>query len=82
MMKCKDCKYCKDRARLGNLRGAFHCEHPNMRAILRYFNEHRLSKMPGFIAFSVSSKRYEPDIKTSPAWCPYKLEKKEEGGKC
>ena len=77
MLKCKDCKYCKDRAHTGNARGAFYCEHPHQTKIIRYFNEHRLSKMPGFIAFSVNSMIYEPNIKTSPVWCPYKLEKKE-----
>ncbi len=73
-IKCADCECCKDLRGFGNTRGSFYCEHHNNDYISKYFKEHKISKMQGFIGFG---KRYEnkPDIKTSPAWCPKKARK-------
>lgn len=70
-IKCADCEHCTDIRGLGNTRGSFHCEHPNKDYINKYFKEHKIQKMPGFIGFGEKYKSV-PSIKTSPAWCPKK----------
>lgn len=71
-IKCSECEYCIGYQNDYATRTGFHCEMPNsVDYIRRYFEEHRIQKMEGFIGFS---KPYEskPQIKTSPAWCPKK----------
>ncbi len=74
-IKCVGCEHCKDFRGYGNTRGSFHCDHPNKEYINKYFADHRIHKMQGFIGFG---KPFEdkPSIKTSPAWCPKKAEDK------
>lgn len=70
-IKCVGCEYCTDVRRCGNTRGSFMCNHPDGDYMRKYFEEHNIHKMVGFIGFG---KRFEdkPSIKTSPAWCPKK----------
>lgn len=67
--KCSECEYCKELRPAGNTRSNFMCKHPDDVYIRKYFEEHKITKMHGFIGFG---KRFSdvPPIKTSPAWCP------------
>lgn len=68
-IRCGECEHCKEYRRTGNSRSEYSCGHPDKRYILDYFRDHRITKMPGFIAFG---KPEEVPVKTSPAWCPRK----------
>lgn len=70
-IRCIGCEHCKDLRNIGNTRGSFHCKHHDQDYIYKYFKEHNIQKMPGFVGFG---KPFEdkPSIKTSPAWCPKK----------
>lgn len=76
-VKCKGCEYCVDNRRSGNIRGSFHCDHPDQAHIIKYFKEHGIHKMEGFISFGESYSS-NPSIKSSPKWCPKKVEDKDE----
>ena len=69
---CKNCEYCKNTGSGRNAtRGSFFCEHPDKNYISEYFKTHRIYRMFAFIDFS-KPYRDEPEIKTSPRWCPKK----------
>ena len=67
--KCSECEYCREYRKIGNTRSSFTCGHPDGEYIRKYFQEHRISKMEGFIGYGKSFSEEFP-IKTSPAWCP------------
>ena len=70
-IKCSECEYCKGKRKTGNTRNSFTCEHPDTEHIKKYFREHRITKMEGFIEYGKPFSGEVP-IKTSPAWCPKK----------
>lgn len=70
-IKCSECEYCKGYSKGYAHRKQFYCEHENQQYINSYFESHKISKKPGFIAFS-AVYGCKPTIKTSPAWCPKK----------
>lgn len=70
-IKCSECDYCSGLRRFGNTRTSFTCSHPDHGYIRNYFNEKRMSKMPGFLGYGASYSDVVP-IKTAPAWCPKK----------
>ena len=72
MQKCKydNYKYC--RSYIYNTKYVFHCNHPNMEAIRKYFKEHNIKKMEGFIGFGEKFSKV-PKNKTTPKWCPENL---------
>lgn len=71
IIRCAECKYCEEFRPVGNERSNFYCNHPDRLYISKYYREHKISKMEGFIGFG---ERYSSDvpIKTSPRWCPKK----------
>ena len=71
IIRCSECEHCKEFRKIGNTRSDFTCEHPDGEYITKYYQEHRITKMPGFIGFG-RPFREEVPIKTSPAWCPKK----------
>ncbi|HIW80276.1 MAG TPA: hypothetical protein H9742_01925 [Candidatus Acetatifactor stercoripullorum] len=71
-IRCADCEYCKEFRKTGNIRSDFTCEHPDKEYIRKYFKEHKIQKMEGFLGFGTRYSREVP-IKTSPAWCPKKV---------
>lgn len=74
MRRCRDCQYCKAyRGRYAE-RYSYMCEHPEYNRVLEYFQKHRLNSMPKFLGFSKSADDPELSRKTSPPWCPFKLE--------
>ena len=70
-IKCADCEHCKSFRPVGNTRSNFSCEHPDREYIRRYYEEHKIYKMEGFIGFGTKFSEEVP-IKTSPKWCPKK----------
>jgi len=75
-MICKDCPH-KQVLRSGN--NATHsvfCNHPNQQYINKYFKEHGIHKMQGFLGFINSRGDFQ--IKKSPAWCPLKQKEQNE----
>lgn len=51
----------------GGVRNLCYCEHPRM---AKFFGEYGgRNREPGFVAFSIAWSK-NPDIKTSPRWCP------------
>lgn len=72
-IRCADCKYCKSLRPTGNTRSNFYCEHPNHEYIRKYYAEHRIYRLQGFIGFGARYSE-EVHVKTSPAWCPKKAE--------
>ena len=71
-MNCKDCEYCKLTARnYYGCRSTFYCKHPDQEYITKYEKEHKVLSAHGFISFGIGN---EPNIKTSPRWCPKKKE--------
>ena len=73
-MICKECPYAKVYRKYGNTTASVMCSHPDHDYIHNYFKEHNISKYEGFIGF-INSKGIFP-VKKSPAWCPFKAEKK------
>jgi len=71
VIRCSECEHYKEFTKLGNARSECYCNHPDGNYIHKYFREHHLQKMPGFLGFG---KRWphEAPLKTSPAWCPRK----------
>lgn len=65
--KCDNCEYCKGYKR--STRKGFHCEHPNQKYIIEYFDKNNIQKMHGFIGFGESFSD-APKNKTTPKWCP------------
>lgn len=65
--ECDNCKYCESYTH--STRKGFHCNHPDRKHISRYFKEHNIKKMEGFIGFG---ERFAdvPKNKTTPKWCP------------
>lgn len=53
-------------------RGNCYCEHPDMKDAFDLICP-RSSRIPGFIAFTRKDSD-EPDIKTTPHWCPRKMQ--------
>lgn len=51
----------------------FYCEHPNHEYTRKYYAEHRIYRLQGFIGFGARYSEEVP-VKTSPAWCPKKAE--------
>ena len=76
-IRCADCKYCKSLRPTGNTRSNFYCEHPNHEYIRKYYAEHRIYRLQGFIGFGARYSEEVP-VKTSPAWCPKKAEGRNE----
>ncbi len=70
-IKCSECEHCKGYRPYGNTRSHFSCEHPDGEYIRKYYKEHNIKKMEGFIGFGKPFSEAVP-IKTSPAWCPKK----------
>ncbi len=73
-IRCRDCEFLKcvgTSLKPYGSRLSYYCEHKNQEYIRRYFDEHKLKKIPGFVCFSIGMY-YEPSIKTSPPWCPKK----------
>ena len=58
---------------VGNTRSNFYCEHPNHEYIRKYYAEHKIYRLQGFIGFGARYSEEVP-VKTSPAWCPKKAE--------
>lgn len=67
--ECKGCKHLNIYGSThGGVRGLCYCGHPKaLAAFKRYSNGS--NREPGFIAYTVGWGQ-EPDIKTSPRWCP------------
>lgn len=74
-IRCAKCEYCKDYRRSGNTRGSFFCNHPDREYISKYFKEHTIISMEGFVGFSEPFSM-EPALKGTPRWCPKKKGKK------
>lgn len=72
LTKCIECKYAKSED-YGAKRYNVFCRHPNQKYIIEYCMKNRVGKMPGFICFTKPFDP-EPTIKTSPKWCPLKVE--------
>ena len=70
-IKCSECEFCNSFRPYGNIRASFRCQHPDQHYILDYFQEHRMSKAPGFLDYGKAWSDEVP-LKTSPAWCPKK----------
>lgn len=70
-IKCSECRHCREFRKVGNTRSIFTCAHPDTEYVRKYYKEHHITKMEGFIGYG---KRFseEVPIKTSPAWCPKK----------
>lgn len=65
--KCKECRYLETRhSTRGGIRMHCCCEHPRMKKSFDRYGGH---SAPGFVCFSIGWSR-NPDIKTSPRWCP------------
>lgn len=62
--KCITCGYCKKIFKEKNYN--VYCTE-NSGKINKYFNEHKIAKMPGFIGYT---KRDVFPIKRTPKWCP------------
>ena len=54
-------------------RTQYKCCHPDKEYVERYFREHKISMMPGFLGFGYG----RVERKTTPAWCPKKKGAKE-----
>lgn len=70
-IKCSECEYCSKSRYPRNTRSEFTCKHPDSEYIWKYYREHNIRKMEGFLGFG---KPYNDEIpvKTSPGWCPRK----------
>lgn len=44
------------------------CRNPNKEKITKYFEEHKINKMPGFIGFIKADGSFP--VKRTPKWCP------------
>lgn len=73
IIRCSECEFCKELRKIGNTRSEFVCAHPDEEHIRKYFEDHKIKKMPGFIGFS-KAYSHEVPVKTSQAWCPKKEE--------
>lgn len=77
MCQCNHCEYCKSYQTKGNKfakRTAYHCKHPDQKAIKQFFDEHKMIKMIGFIGFSKTDGGFP--IKRTPKWCPINQQSK------
>lgn len=70
-IKCSECEYCEEFRKVGNTRSSFTCKHADKEYIRKYYQEHHIMKMEGFIGYGKPYSGSAP-IKTSPAWCPKK----------
>ena len=70
-IKCSECEFCNSFRPYGNSRASFRCKHPDQHYIFDYFQEHRMSKDPGFLDYGKPWSNEVP-VKTAPAWCPKK----------
>lgn len=78
IIRCKDCEYCKvSGGSYSANRNDCYCEHPDYEYISKYFDEHRMVKMPAFLGFTKPFSKEVP-VKTSPKWCPLKKEAQDE----
>lgn len=75
-IRCSGCEHCGFLSPLRGSRNSFHCGHPDGSYINKYFREHGIRKMPGFLGYGKPYSREVP-VKTSPAWCPRKQERHE-----
>lgn len=73
-MICKNCEHCKRQRRRYASRYTYFCEHENQRYILDYFAANKIQSMPGFLGYSKSTREPELGRKTSPRWCPLRIE--------
>lgn len=64
---CDSCEYCE--GYLHKTRKSFICNHPDYEYIRKYFKEHNIRKMEGFIGFGEKFSDI-PKNKTTPRWCP------------
>lgn len=71
IIRCSECGYCREFRKVGNTRSSFTCGHPDTEYVRKYYKEHRITKMEGFIGYGKMFSEEVP-IKTSPAWCPKK----------
>lgn len=71
IVRCSECEYCREFRAVGNTRSSFTCGHPDGEYVRKYFREHRITKMEGFIGYGKPFSADVP-IKTSPDWCPIK----------
>jgi len=70
--RCINCKYCMgyktSASVLQHARTGYHCQHPNQKYIIDYFEEHKIQKQHGFIGFSKTDRSFP--VKRTPKWCP------------
>lgn len=71
IVRCSECEYCREFRKIGNTRSSFTCGHPDGEYVRKYYKEHRITRMEGFIGYGKPFSEEVP-IKTSPAWCPKK----------
>lgn len=70
MLKCEcdKCRCCRQE-RINKI-SQFICEHENQKHIEEFFKKMGYKYMPGFIGYGIGV----PDRKTTPKWCPKKIE--------
>lgn len=78
-MICENCKYCERIRGEYAIRYSYHCQHPNRQHINDYFRANGLHYMEGFLGFSKSAHHLELSRKTSPRWCPLRIEDNSKG---